>query len=70
MKRKSNLYPQIYKMENISQVFNEICRNTKNKNRVNNFKEYRCVYISRIHDILQNKIYTPGPYNRFIIYEP
>lgn len=31
MKRKKNLYPEIYKIENIMQAYDEICRNTKNK---------------------------------------
>lgn len=34
MKRKSNLYENIYKMENIQAAFNEVCRNTKNKRKV------------------------------------
>ena len=31
MKRKNNLYDNMYKLENIETVFNEICKNTKNK---------------------------------------
>ena len=45
MKRKSNLYENIYKIENIQSAFNEVCRNTKNKRKVELFKEYRCLYI-------------------------
>ena len=70
MKRKRNLYENIYKFENIESAYNEVCRNTKNKKKVANFKEYKCLYISRIHNILENKTYTPGPYNVFTIYEP
>lgn len=70
LKRKGNLYPDIYKFENIEKVFDEVCRNTKNKNRVNRFKEYKAVYISRIHDILKRQEYEVGPYNVFTIYEP
>ena len=70
MKRKSNLYKEIYKFENILQAYNEVCKNTKNKKRVANLKEYKAVYISRIHDTLKNKKYIVGPYNQFIIYEP
>jgi hypothetical protein len=51
-------------------AYNEVCRNTKNKRKVANFKEYKCIYISRIYNILINKNYTPGPYNVFTIYEP
>lgn len=31
MRRKGNLYKNIYKLENIQTIFNEVCRNTKNK---------------------------------------
>ena len=70
MKRKSNLYENIYKIENIMQAFNEVCRNTKNKNRVNKYKEFKCMYIYQIYRILKNRKYTVGPYNIFTIYEP
>ena len=70
MKRKGNLYPEIYKLENIEQAFNEVCRNTKNKKKVHNYQNYKCVYISRIHQILKNRNYVVGKYNIFTIYEP
>lgn len=34
MKRKNNLYQNTYKMENILQAYDEVCRNTKNKRKV------------------------------------
>ena len=70
MKRKDNLYENTYKMENILKAYNEVCRNTKNKRKVRNYKEYKCVYISRIYDVLKNRKYEVGPYNVFTIYEP
>lgn len=70
MKRKGNLYQEIYKFENIVNAFNEVCKNTKNKKKVANFKEYKCIYVSRIHNVLKTKTYKPGPYNVFTIYEP
>ena len=70
MKRKRNLYENIYKMENIMEAFNEVCRNTKNKRKVRNYKENKCVYISRIYKLLKNKTYEVGPYHVFTIYEP
>ena len=70
MKRKNNLYENIYKMENIQEAFNEVCRNTRNKRKVELFKEYRCLYVSRIHDILERRAYKVGKYNVFKIYEP
>ena len=70
MKRIGNLYENIYKPENIMQAFNEVCRNTKNKRRVNQYKEFKCIYICRIYKILKNREYVVGPYNIFTIYEP
>lgn len=70
MKRKGNLYSDIYKFENIVSAVNEVCKNTKNKRKVENFREYKCTYISRIYNILKSKSYIPGPYNVFTIYEP
>ena len=70
MKRKGNLYENIYKLENIMQAFNEVCRNTKNKNRVNKYKEFKCMYIYQIYTILKSRNYKVGPYNVFTIYEP
>ncbi len=66
MKRKGNLYQKIYKFENIVGAFDEVCKNTKNKKKVARFKEYKCVYIARIYNILINKTYQPKPYNVFI----
>lgn len=57
-------------MQNIQQAFKEVCKNTKNKRRVENFKQYKNVYISRVYKILSTKSYIVGPYNKFIIYEP
>ena len=65
-----NLYKNICEMENIKSAYNEVCRNTKNKRRVENLREYKSIYISRIHSILENKNYVVGPYNLFTIYEP
>ena len=47
-----------------------MCKNTKNKRKVRNYKQYKCIYISRIYNILKNKTYEVGPYNVFTIYEP
>lgn len=70
MKRKGNLYQDIYKFENIIAAYNEVCKNTKNKRKVANLKEYKAVYVSRIHNILESYSYVPGPVNIFTIYEP
>lgn len=39
MKRKGNLYQNIYNFDNIVNAYNEVCRNTKNKRKVEYFKE-------------------------------
>ena len=70
MKRMGNLYKNIYKFDNILNAYKEVCSNTKNKKRIANLKEYKSIYISRIHTILENKQYVVGPYNHFTIYEP
>lgn len=57
-------------MSNIMKVYNEICRNTKNKRRVNSYKEYKCIYISKVYNVLKERKYEVGPYNIFTIYEP
>lgn len=39
MKRKNNLYKEIYELKNIKEAFEEVCRNTKNK-----YGKYRNIY--------------------------
>ena len=55
MKRKNNLYDNMYKLENIESVFNEICRNTKNKKRVERYKEFKCANIYDVYNTLNKK---------------
>lgn len=64
------MYSNIFDINNIENAFNEVCRNTKNRRKVALFREYRCSYISKIHEMLESKSYIPGPYNIFTIYEP
>ena len=70
VKRKSNLYDNICNVENIISAFNEVCRNMKNKRKLNEFKEFKCMYVSKIYRTLINREYKVGPYNVFTIYEP
>ena len=70
MKRKGNLYKNIYDFDNIVSAYTEVCRNTKSKKRVARFKEYKCIYLARIYAILKSKSYIPGKYRIFTIYEP
>lgn len=70
MKRKGNLYSNIYRFENILFCFNEICRNTRNKNKVNEFKCFKSIYVTRVYNELKNKTYEVGKFNVFYIYDP
>lgn len=70
MKRIGNLYKRTYNMKNIIKAYDEVCRNTKNKRKVFNYKQYKCIYITRVYTILKNKQYTVGPYNVFYITDP
>lgn len=70
MKRKGNLYNNMCKLENIKSVMHEVCKNTKNKNKVNRFKEFETINTYRIHYTLVNRQYKVGTYHVFIIYEP
>lgn len=70
MKRKGNLYQNICDINNIIASYKEVCKNTKNKSKVARFKEYKCIYISRIHKILENREYKTGAYNVFTIHDP
>lgn len=70
MKRKNNLYQNILNHNNILCSYNEIRRNTKNKRRIENLRQYKSIYISRIYNILENRQYKVGPYHMFTIYEP
>lgn len=70
MKRKSNLYKEIYELKNIMQAYNEICRNTRNKKKVARYKEHKCRNIFRIYYILKTRNYFPGKPYVFKIYEP
>mgnify|MGYP006955109434 CR=1 FL=1 len=70
MKRLRNLYQNMYKFENIKSAFDEVCSNTRNKKKANKFKELECINIFKVYSVLKNRIYKPGPYYRFEIYEP
>lgn len=70
MKRIGNLYENIYDLDNIEKAYKEVCKNTRNERKVFNMKQYKAIYISRIYNILKNREYNVGPYNKFVVYEP
>ena len=51
-------------------MFDTVCKNTKNKKRVANFKNHKCIYVTQIYNMLNNRTYIVGKYNMFKIYEP
>ncbi|MBR3152166.1 MAG: hypothetical protein IKF52_00915 [Clostridia bacterium] len=63
MKRKNNLYKNIYQIENIKQAYKEVCKNTRNQRRVALLKDYEAIYIYRTYSTLVNKRYKVGSYN-------
>lgn len=70
MKRLGNLYEKIYNIDNINYVYKKISSKIHNKRKLEFLKQYRCIYISRIHTTLKNKSFIPSSYNTFTIYEP
>ena len=70
MKRKGYLYDRICDLNNIQKAYKEVCKNTKNKRKVFNYQQYKCVYIGRVYDVLKNKKYEVGKYNIFYINDP
>lgn len=70
MKRMGYLYKNICNINNIESAFKEVAKNTKNKNRVENLRCYKAIYIYRVYKTLTEKKYIVGPYNTFTIYEP
>ena len=66
MKRKNNLYKDLYNLANIEKAFSEICQNTKNRGKAAYFKEYKCLYLSRIYELLEQRKYKLDPYNIFL----
>lgn len=70
MKRYLNLYKNICDIKNIENSFNEVKKNTRNKRRVFNMKQYKAYYIATVYNLVTKRNYSVGPYNKFTIYEP
>ena len=70
MKRKGNIYNNLYDLDNILNVYKIIKKNTKNKDKIIIFEQYFSINIYRIYKVLKDKTYEVGKYNKFIIYEP
>lgn len=70
MKRVNNIYKELYNIDNIYNMCNKVCRNVKNKNKVNNFETYKSEHIINIKNRLINKDNNMGKYNIFMISDP
>lgn len=70
MKRKNNLYEEMCKIENIMTIFNEVCRNTRNKRKVAKYKAFKCINIFRVYSILSSRSYVPTKPYIFVVHEP
>ncbi len=70
MKRKGNLYQDIYKFDHIMKVYKEIRKNCRNKKKVLQFETFQCYHLFQIYKCLLNKSYQPGAYHVFTIKEP
>lgn len=70
MKRLNNLYPSICNLDNILKIYDTVCKNIKNKQKLEFLRENRCIIASHIYDILESRTYKVGPSNTFYVYEP
>ena len=50
MKRKDNLYQDIYDINNIIEVFNEVCRNTKIKGK---YTDVKSIKVYMFHEFMR-----------------
>lgn len=51
-------------------AFNEVCRNTKNKRKVERYRQYKCINLFKVYNLLITKKYEVGKPFVFKIYEP
>lgn len=71
MKRVNNIYNEIVNIERILNMYDKRIRiNTKNKVKLSRFEYNYVSNIVYIKNVLEDKSYTPGRYNIFIIKEP
>ena len=70
MKRLNNLYFSTYDLDNIIEMTNKVCKNVKNKNKVNKFETYKSEHIFNIYKRLNEKNQCWERYNIFMITDP
>ena len=70
MKRVNNIYNNICDLNNIIDMTNMVCKNTKNKKKVNNFEKKKIEHIVNIKNKLDSKNYISSNFNIFMINDP
>ena len=70
MKRKNNLYQTMVDIKEIDLVYKTIAKQTKNKSKIYKWESIPNVLYNRVYQTLEDRSYTPGKYNKFIIHEP
>ena len=70
MKRKDNLYNNMLDINNIISTYDEICKKTKNKNKVYKWESIKEILLSKVFNALESRNYVVGKYYGFVIYEP
>ncbi len=70
MKRKGNLYHQIYTMENLILAESKARKGKKHQYGVKLFNKDREGNFQKLQDLLKNKTYRTSAYTKFIIREP
>ena len=68
MKRYRNLYG--VSIDDINEVYKEVRKNVRNKNKIYKFEDYYSLNISKIKEVFDSGNYIPGKYNIFLIREP
>lgn len=67
MKRVNNLYNRLFDIDFILNTYNNIKKNTRNKNKLEKFEENLSINLIDIKDKIGKNI---DKYNIFMIYEP
>ncbi len=70
MKRKNNLYHNIVDLDNIINMTNLVCKNVRNKRKVDKFEMFKSEHVINIKNRLVNKDYNFNKYNIFMITDP
>ena len=70
MKRVNNIYNKILDIDNIIDMTNKVCRNVKNKKKVDKFEMFKSEHIINIKNRLENKDINFNKYNIFMITDP